>query len=322
MWLKVSGTLAMTAILVAVIALAVQNGAIGLSAEDNSRTATVPDFLEKPLSEMPQTDESSMLDKATEINLPGGEPLEIAWRRQPPVEYPMPPFEHQYEILRHQAESGNGMSALILHGIMQMCASAFDTEEELEEAIDLLQQTHSVRLPNMEVPATVSDPQQIPMFVQQMTTQYEDCSGLELQHESESTKWLKLAAEKRVPIAMIEYANQISDPNEAIDWFKGAWEEGESEGLMSMSNVYFANYNSGEKPEDNVKGFATLLAYTQLVETGMGGPDHGPVAHRQVQRIKNMLDEAKSTLKQYEIDEATALARKLIASNSNCCFEM
>ena len=89
-----------------------------------------------------------------------------------------------------------------------------------------------------------------------------------------------------------------------------------------MFNVYSANYNSGANPADNVNAFAALLAYSTLIEAGMGGSDHGPIAHRQVQRVKDMLQEAKVTLREYELEEATALASQLIISNPNCCFAM
>ncbi|HNP66077.1 MAG TPA: hypothetical protein PKH39_19270 [Woeseiaceae bacterium] len=199
---------------------------------------------------------------------------------------------------------------------------AFDTEEDLENAIDILQQTHTVHFPNMATPATLTDHEQIPTVIQQMTSRYEDCSGVDLKHETETTDWLKVAAERRVPIAMIEYANQIADPQEAIAWFEGAWIEGDAEGLLYMSNVYFDNYYNGRNPGDNVNGYAALLTYTLLVDAGMGGSDHGAVAHRQVQRVKDQLEQAKESLRQYELDEAAVLASKLISSNPNCCFGM
>lgn len=259
----------------------------------------------------------------TSIQYPDSEVLKINWRA-----YPRPQFQRDqsfarnYEMFRDRAEAGDGTASLLLHDMVTSCQSAFDTEDQLENAIDRLQQTHTLQLAKMQKPVPLDDPDQIPQFVEQMRSQYQGCSQLDAEQKAEPGQWLQLAAEQRLSPAMIEYGNQIADPTEAMEWFKGAWDEGEVEGLMMMSKVYQFQYQSGQYPAHNINAYASLMAYAKLVEAGMGGADHGPIAHGEVRRVQDMLDHATDSLKQHELTEAIALSKELINSNPNCCFEM
>ena len=257
-----------------------------------------------------------------DISFSDNDPVRITWRQPPFLGYKLEPEDRGYKSLSARAEAGDEIAAYLLSELMNRCSTAFETQEEMEAAIDWLQQTQTIVYPDSVQEIGIANPEKhIPVAIQHIRALFETCSGITAEQKSESGIWLQRSADVGFLPALMELAYKEENHETAIRLFTQAWEIGDSEALKGLSERYYANWQSGVEPNDKVRAYASLYLYTRISEAGMGpGTGHGEIAARQLARIQETLDRATTDMLSHELDEAIEIARSMIESNSHCCF--
>jgi hypothetical protein len=298
-------------------------------------------FQNEGISVMPEVDDASVSsttasDSVESVNIshghaaqaviefPDNNPIKITWRRPDGANPPLNRDDWGYETLKTRAESGDEHAAFFLSALLKQCGQAFESEGQMQAAIDNMDQTHTIRFPGTDYESHIRNPERdIPLLTKGIRKLFDSCYGITAEQKMESSDWLQRSADGDHVPAIIEIANREEDNEIAIRQFTQAWDAGEGQVLLELSERYYANYQSGVEPTDKIRGYAALYLYTRIVEAGMG-PDtgHGEIAGRQVAQAQQTLDRATADMLAHEIDEAIVLARSMIDENPNCCFGM
>ena len=248
---------------------------------------------------------------------PDGEVLEVKWRKhkQPTVsQYGV----DNYEILREAALTGDAIASIMLYEMQRSCQSRYESEDELEAALDQLYQTHTIPIPGREQPAGLGDPERIDRMEAQMRSKYSRCKKLLAYQGNLEEKWLERSANDGWPLAMIELGQQQEDQESARILYQAAWDAGSTQSLDLLSEIIRQSYENGVDPSANVEAFAMLRTYT-IIETTLL-KNQGRIAGRQAARLQAKLDEEQKLLLPQELEEALEMSKQMIRSNPNCCF--
>lgn len=253
---------------------------------------------------------------------PDTDPIQITWRPRPSADISLDP--NDYESLKAYAQAGNSYAAYLLSQLLANCMRAFATSEEMESAIDRLQQTHRIVYPDSDQEVRIADPEQtIPIAVQRIRQQFEKCAKVPASERTMSDSWLQLASDSGFLPAIMDQAYGEKCNEAAIRLFEQAWHFGDAEALLAMSQRYYNNWKSGIEPTDKVRAYATLYLYTRVTEAGMGpGTGHGETAARELASIQQTLDTATADMYDHELQQAIDIAAAMIRSNPSCCFQM
>lgn len=255
------------------------------------------------------------------IEFPDGDLLDIRWRRHPKAGVELTEnLSQDYDVLRHAAEGGDGLAAQMLYENIFTCQKTYATREELEHAIDTLQQTNVIPQPDTGITAHITEPEKIDEIIENLRRQYASCSRLSIEQRDDEQKWLELAVANGNSLAMLEYGRALEDPVQAGRLFQQAWFLGNADALSFLADRYRESYENGVAPDDKVRWYAALYVFSRLLDAAHGGETG--VAARWAQRNRAILDEATKDMLPHELDEAVELAKQMIRSNSNCCFEM
>lgn len=259
---------------------------------------------------------------AGEICFSDGSAVNINWRPQPDFEgAPLAPFAPHFSILAGKAQSGDTKSAFSLFDMLEQCVRAHQSEAELNDAVELLYQTHHLQTPDQAEPRRMASPEKIPMIESMLRQDFQNCNGLSRAQIDGRDAWLEIASTGDMPHAKLIYAATQEDHYAALSYFEAAWAMGEIDALPSMASIFRHQYDIGEEPTFKVKAYATYLAYARLLEATMGpGTGHGLIADRQVERVQQGLNDRAGELVQYELDDANRIAFELVSSNKACCF--
>lgn len=254
-----------------------------------------------------------------DVDFPDGEVILVKWHRRPSIPIPDVPYGEHLDELYSLANAGDSTSAFVLYNIMQSCRFAPESEVDLNEAIDKLQQTHEIAIGNSGDVTRIADPEQIPMLIEVLKAGTKNCGGITAAEKARTMHWLEIAAsENGASTAKVLLASEGDDSGERERLYRESWEQGNIDGLYGLSHELQLSYNSGDKPTNKVAAYAALFAYTELLESGF--TDHGEIANRQLERVRRTLDEATKLMVNYELVEATRIAKDLIRSNPNCCL--
>lgn len=254
------------------------------------------------------------------------ESLRVQLRSLPRIDASKYPVE-DYDALKALALKGDPDAAFLLAQWLESCRHAPppESEQDLERAINDIQQTHRVRSyrdgrlnhGQLKNPSE----KQIALAQEVQRRQYKSCNGLALETRDEAADWLDLAEANGSDDARFRRAaSGRLAANESIQVLNEIWQEGNPAALLSLSKVYRDEYNSGDWPEAEPKSVGAELAFlvTQdalLREAGMADeiPDNlGQVNAAVLHRL--------SMLVPYKRDEAYEFARKLLGDNENCCM--
>ncbi len=252
-----------------------------------------------------------------QLIFPDGEIVKINWRQhdRPTVSN----FDvDNYEVLREAALNGDAIISMILHERQRSCQSRFESEEDLEAAVDQLHQTHTIPFPGQEQPSGISNPEDIENMESILRAKFSDCEKLVAYQGSLEEKWLERSAADGWPIAMIELGRQQEDAELAKRFYLEAWEAGSVESLELLAEIIKHSYESGVAPSANVEAFAVLHTYTIIESATL--KDHGQVAGRIIASLMAKLESERRLLRPRELREAIEMSKQMIRSNPNCCF--
>jgi len=259
---------------------------------------------------------------ASAVCFPNGATVQVIWRRpEVDTEFLPEPYARHHEDLVSRAQQGDTVAALSLHEMLGYCQSAYVSEARLNEALEILHQTHRFKTPDLPEPVLLAKPEKIPHFEANLIRDFQRCKDLEREDIDNREQWLKVAATGDSTGARLKYGSTIEDHKVALPYFESAWEMGDIEALTLMASIYRHQYNTGEVPTDNVRAYAMYLAYAQLLDATMGPRSgHGQIAARQVARVQSNLADRASELQQHEIEEAIKIAITTVEDNKACCF--
>jgi hypothetical protein len=268
-----------------------------------------------PIDYAPKTIATSSQGKP--LIFPDGEVIEIIWRES--MRPTVSAFGvDNYEILREAALTGDAIASIMLYEMQRSCQSHYDSEEDLEAAVDQLYQTHTIPRPGQERPTKIGDPEKLEEFATMMRSSYARCEKLFAYQGNFDEKWLERSANDGWPLAMIELGQQQKDQESARNLYQAAWDAGSVQSLSLLSEIIKRSYESGEDPNANVEAFAVLLTYT-IIETTLL-KDQGRIAGRHATSLKAKLEDEQKLLLPQERNEALEMSKQMIRSNPNCCF--
>ncbi len=276
----------------------------------------------------PDTEEESTGDGETPgIEFPDGTIVQVAWLRPTHLDRPLvEPLGQHYETLRQQALAGDPNAAFDLYGILDSCSNAVETESELRKTKDRLLETHMVVIPAFgEEELYVEDPEQVQIAIDMFERDYNRCIGITAQHKSEKDLWLEKAKDGGPELAIFLYATQMADSDESLSYLELAWQAGFMLSLPTMAEMYLEAYNSGQEPIGDISAYAATYAYSKLLENRRIEFDSAKLGFDvptdpEEGNANRRLEEMASVMQDFEIQEAIELAKKMISSNSNCCF--
>lgn len=252
-----------------------------------------------------------------QLIFPDGDVVEINWRQH--IRPTVGNFgADNYEVLREAALNGDAIVSMILHEKQRSCQSRFESEEDLEAAVDQLHQTHTIPFPGQEQPSGISNPEYIENMEFILRDHFTDCQKFVAYQGNLNEKWLERSAADGWPVAMVELGQQQEAPESAKSYYQEAWEAGSVEGLELLAEIIKQSYESGEDPSANVEAFAVLHTYT-IIESALL-KDHGQVAGRFTAGLKANLEREQSLLRPRELRKAIEMSKQMIRSNPNCCF--
>jgi hypothetical protein len=143
--------------------------------------------------------------------------------------------------------------------------------------------------------------------------------GITADHKAEAVNWLAMAAQSGMPIAMQRMSGEISDYRQGVELDEGRWRAGDAMALRDLAVRYYRSYNSGEHPKNKTKFYAALYAYTQIARARFSNPQDRALGL--YEQAEDELDAATREMLPYELTEAVTMAKEILCSNPNCCFE-
>ena len=259
------------------------------------------------------------IEYATSVEFPDGTEVPVKWQVMPTPDWiEKPPFADDYPLLSIEAENGDPAAAFRLWQILSRCEKAYDTETQLTNAMNIMQERHQVQLPGMEAPAYIASEDTRGVMRTMLEQLFRDCEGITREQKQERSRWLEDAAFAEYPVAMMEYSSITPDYETGLAIDKVRWEKGDAHALQSLADRYWQTYLSGSHPENKILSFAHLYAYTLVgeirFERGSGTPD------ARLDSIRSKLHEVTGQMNPAELDEAIDLAKSLLVDSSTCCF--
>lgn len=257
---------------------------------------------------------------ATEVRFPDGDRIEIRWweRTELPIDL-SGSIATDYVPLRLAAEAGDGQAAWLLYEGLRSCEVNFRSERELSDALEQLQQTRSITMPNgseMGFSPNMSD-EDISRVVAALRQGYVDCIGVADWQISEKDKVLKMAAEGGSSEAAIEYARELEELQLARRWLDSAWEQGNARALNFLAENYRESYERGLEADGAIKAYAAGLLHAALTESEFS--DRGMPTNSIVSDMRDYLEYTAARMRPHEVDEAMEMAKAMLRSNPNCC---
>ncbi len=245
------------------------------------------------------------------VEFPDGECLPFHLRAAPAS--PTPPTGRMLDVYEKLRDEAN--AAAVLSHLLQACGGAHRTVEELEYAIDQIQQTHTVPLPGSEAPATIVGTDDMSVVEQIYRNAYVRCNGVSEKQIEEADDWLKLAAELGDTRAMMTVGQTLlgrRDPRAQL-YLESAWSAGDVDAASLL--WYFHSRASPEQANLTI-GYAYKYLHDQII--------NGSIAAGATLRGRPISPEASRNaalqLSPTELNEALLLAKDILRQNHNCCF--
>lgn len=246
-----------------------------------------------------------------------GDIVEINWRK-----YPMPSVRNididNYEVLREAAMNGDAVISMILHEWQNGCRLQYETDEELEVAVDQLYQTHTYPVPGRDQSTALVDPKEVDLIAEGLRSNYLRCRKFAKKQGNLDEKWLERAAADGSSAAMIEMGLRQTDPELAESLYRKAWNAGNPGGLLELATMRYQSYESGDDPTANIEAFAIFHTYIVIEQVML--KKYGESGRKFAQTMRNELDKKQSLLLPRELEAALDMSRQMIRLNPNCCF--
>jgi hypothetical protein len=228
----------------------------------------------------------------------------------------MDSFGFYYDEWKDRALAGDGDSAFLLHHTLASCRASVRSKEELDNAIDQLYQTHTLRVRG-EVSDVIAGTgsKKLGIVEQSLNESYERCKDISDQQLGDETNWLRIAADNGSAHAARRLGQEllVTDIDEAISYLEMAWLSGD---LDALSELAFISLNGRPESSNPVLAYAYWSLYNMisstLIEAG-GRSLHAPASNEEASLYDSLLLPGQKA-------ESIIIAKELLLSNPNCCF--
>lgn len=269
------------------------------------------------ISEMLTTEKGADLGGLTVV-FSDGDAIAISYNQPPKYpDIPAGSVSEYYEEWSSRAKAGDGDAAFLLHNSLANCKSRIESEEELNEAIDQLYQTHSTQTSDDGTPNTIPgfQDERLKIVETSLRKSFVKCKELTDEQMPNGSEWLILAANHGNAHAARQLAQElfVSDLGESIKYLEMAWLSGDLDALPELAFIYSKGGPDGTDPvQANVYWSLYVMITKQLQEAG-GELLHAPPS-------EEITASYASQLRPYEIEQSIAMAKQILRSNPNCCF--
>ncbi|MGH8194919.1 MAG: hypothetical protein ACREQ8_11035 [Woeseiaceae bacterium] len=313
----------MLAVIVTIGIAGMLAAAIGLSigASDTIPDSTTPSAAVKVHNDSPGQTISNVKSEDQQedmsaIEFPDGEHVTFRLRTPPRLQSPRDEkVVDVYDELSAAANLGDADAAMVLSNLLNECSMAHRSEQELNHAIDVLYQTHTVILPGSERPATVVGTDDMRVVEQRIRKQYEQCRGLSDKQIDQADRLLQQAATLGNSHALMSVAQTMlghRDPK-AEHYLEMAWLAGD---LEAASHLWYFYCNAPPGRQDLVKGYAYKYVHDHVLRTAI---ENGAIL-RGPPMSTDSTEDASLRLNSRQEREALSLAKELLRQNPLCCF--
>lgn len=253
------------------------------------------------------------------VTLSNGEEIIVKWREMTLERVEVdPPYAQQYDHLVKLAENGSAEAAYSLWQILEGCRYGFSDSSAYDAAMQQLNLTHKIKMPDSDEEILLTNPQAVAGWQKQLPILFEQCEGITLERKEKAIHWLTLAADAGHSYAKIQLSRATSDYAIGVSLDQTRWESGDALALKDLATRYYQSYQSGDNPENKVRFYAALYAHSQIAFAQFSLDDFGDFR----EHVELELDIATQQLLPHELQEAKALADKILRDNQNCCFRL
>lgn len=251
------------------------------------------------------------------------------------------PIANYYDSLAEAANAGDGYAAFELGFALSRCLGYATTEQELDDKLDAMQQTHLLQSPYYPRPRLLED---IDGFIENERQRYEICKGLSNEQITSFQDWFAVAAELGnydAQLGAIERALErywltqglgtdvqgfddavgvmttfaTAEPEElrqAIEYMFAARAQGSIQALRDLAVLYAAGVlKPPNELSANANAYANLRAASEVW--------HGiwdPGSYNYDEDLRRLSDR----LSMYELNWAEKQAQAILREK-NCCME-
>ncbi len=269
-------------------------------------------------SEMPTTEKGTDLGGLS-VEFGDGDAIAISYNQPPKYpDIPAGSVSEFYEELSWRARAGDADAAFLLHNSLAGCSrSRIESEEELNEAIDHLYQTHSIQKSGDGIPHIIpgSGYERLEIIEAGLRESFVKCKGLNDEQIANGNQWLTLAANNGNSHAAHRLAQEYyaSDLGESIKYLEMAWLSGELDALSALAFIHSKGRpNETDPVQANAYWRLYVMITQQLQEAG------GELLY--VPQSEEITASYASQLRPHEVEQSIALAKQILRSNPNCCF--
>lgn len=272
------------------------------------------------ISEMPTTEKGTDLGGLS-VEFGDGDAIAISYNQPPKYpDIPAGSVSEFYEEWSWRARAGDGDAAFLLHNSLAGCKSRIESEEELNETIDQLYQTHSIHTSGDGIPSIIpgSQYERLEIVEASLRESFVKCKELNDEQIANGNEWLTLAANNGNSHAARQLAQEyfVSDLGESIKYLEMAWLSGDLDALSELAFIHSKGRRGRPDETDPVQANAYWSLYVmitqQLQEAG------GELMY--VPPSEEITASYASQLRPHEVEQSIALAKQILRSNPNCCF--
>lgn len=255
------------------------------------------------------------------VLFPDGEQRRVRVRSRP-ADTIRPPdvLIDEYDSLRTAAESGNAEAGWRLYRALEKCQRAYSDEKALAEALDTLNQTHTIVWPD-GTSGHIGDPAQMSVYESLLKEPFEACRGISAAQKEESMDWLEKSAKDGNLRAALRLGEILGNTKEGLYAMQAAWLSGHIIGALRLSELYRNGYTDGKVlVKDDIAAHAHLYVFSQLMEPAF--PTDSRNAAQFKAEIRAELQKSADELYEHELDLAIEQAKAILEANENCCYKM
>lgn len=294
----------------------------GADVENSSQTLDQNSTLDSianssEISEMPTTEKGTDLGGLS-VEFSDGDAIAISYNQPPKYpDIPAGSVSEFYEEWSSRARAGDGDAAFLLHNSLAGCRSRIESEEELNEAIDQLYQTHSIQTSGDGIPSIIpgSQYERLEIVEAAIRDSFVKCKELNDEQIANGNEWLTLAANNGNSHAARQLAQEyfVSDLGESIKYLEMAWLSGDLDALSVLAFIHSKGRPDETDPVQANAYWSLYVMITQQLQEAGGELLYVPPS-------EEITASYASQLRPHEVEQSIALAKQILRSNPNCCF--
>ncbi|MBL4679742.1 MAG: hypothetical protein JKY88_03330 [Pseudomonadales bacterium] len=229
----------------------------------------------------------------------------------------------KFDDLEFKAKEGNAPAALELVQALVKCTYfGFQTEEELNQALTSLEETHSFTraIDGMVVSLSPDQNGSVDVLSERlrMESSYRNCEGISRDQYLRIPEFRNMAIEAGSLSAIRTRAQRLPRNEEKFSLYLRAWKLGDYNASGWLSKSYEEGWAVGGS--DPVRSYAYALLADKLRRIALSDPDGRVSPFYERLRADAKLEERSNMLSHSENARAVLLAKEILSQNKKCCL--